>query len=105
MLPTIAVVTNMDPEHLDHWGTPEAMIAGYDQFVANVPFYGFAVLCIDHPAVQAMIDGPRHFYSGYVVSGVGEVSDWEAASEAVSRLRLTVAVGVGESGLPSVGIG
>ena len=51
----IAIVTNMDPEHLDHWGTPEAMIAGYDQFVANVPFYGFAVLCIDHPSVQQMI--------------------------------------------------
>jgi len=52
---TIAVVTNMDPEHLDHWGTAEAMTAGYDQFVNNIPFYGFAVLCIDHPAVQAMI--------------------------------------------------
>ncbi len=51
----IAVVTNMDPEHLDHWGTAEAMVAGYDQFVANIPFYGFAVLCIDHPAVQQMI--------------------------------------------------
>jgi UDP-N-acetylmuramate--alanine ligase len=51
----IAVVTNMDPEHLDHWGTAEAMTAGYDQFVANIPFYGFAVLCIDHPAVQQMI--------------------------------------------------
>ena len=51
----IAIVTNMDPEHLDHWGTPEAMIAGYDQFVDNVPFYGFAVLCIDHPSVQQMI--------------------------------------------------
>ena len=37
----IAVVTNMDPEHLDHWGTAEAMVAGYDQFVSNVPFYGF----------------------------------------------------------------
>ena len=49
----IAVVTNMDPEHLDHWGTPEAMVAGYDQFVANVPFYGFAVLCIDHPGGAA----------------------------------------------------
>jgi UDP-N-acetylmuramate--alanine ligase len=43
---TIAVVTNMDPEHLDHWGTGEAMLAGYDQFVQNVPFYGFAVLCM-----------------------------------------------------------
>ncbi len=51
----IAVVTNMDPEHLDHWGTPEAMIAGFEHFVANIPFYGFAVLCIDHPAVQQMI--------------------------------------------------
>ena len=51
----IAVVTNMDPEHLDHWGSAENMVAGYDQFVGNVPFYGFAVLCIDHPAVQQMI--------------------------------------------------
>ena len=51
----IAIVTNMDAEHLDHWGTEEKMVAGYDQFVGNVPFYGFAVLCIDHPAVQQMI--------------------------------------------------
>ena len=52
---TIAVVTNMDPEHLDHWGTADAMTAGYHQFVQNIPFYGFAVLCMDHPAVQQMI--------------------------------------------------
>ena len=52
---TIAVVTNMDPEHLDHWGTEAAMQAAYDQFVSNIPFYGFAVLCVDHPAVQQMI--------------------------------------------------
>ena len=51
----IAVVTNMDPEHLDHWGTPEAMMQAYDQFVGNIPFYGFAVLCLDHPNVQNMI--------------------------------------------------
>jgi UDP-N-acetylmuramate--alanine ligase len=51
----ITIVTNMDPEHLDHWGTKEAMEAGYRQFVGNIPFYGFAVLCIDHPAVQQMI--------------------------------------------------
>jgi UDP-N-acetylmuramate--alanine ligase len=51
----ITIVTNMDPEHLDHWGTREAMETGYRQFVANIPFYGFAVLCIDHPAVQQMI--------------------------------------------------
>src|ERR1700736_6296806 len=42
---TIAVVTNIDPDHLDHWGSGEAMTAGYQQFVQNIPFYGFAVLC------------------------------------------------------------
>ncbi|HWX46703.1 MAG TPA: UDP-N-acetylmuramate--L-alanine ligase [Roseomonas sp.] len=55
-LPAVAaIVTNMDPEHLDHWGTEEAMKQGYAQFVSNIPFYGFAVLCADHPNVQAMI--------------------------------------------------
>ncbi len=52
---TVAIVTNMDPEHLDHWGTGEAMREGFRQFVSNIPFYGFAVLCVDHPDVQAMI--------------------------------------------------
>ncbi len=52
---TIAVVTNMDAEHLDFYGTIEAMNRAYETFVQNIPFYGFAVLCIDHPVVQAMI--------------------------------------------------
>lgn len=52
---TIAVVTNMDPEHLDHYGDFEALRRAFRTFVENVPFYGFAVLCIDHPEVQAMI--------------------------------------------------
>ena len=52
---TIAVVTNIDPEHLDHYGSFEALCAAFDAFVENIPFYGFAVLCIDHPEVQAMI--------------------------------------------------
>jgi UDP-N-acetylmuramate--alanine ligase len=51
----IAIVTNMDAEHLDHYGTVEAMNRAYEEFVHNIPFYGFAVLCIDHPVVQAMI--------------------------------------------------
>lgn len=51
----IAIVTNMDPEHMDHWGTVEAMEAAYQQFVSHIPFYGFAVLCIDHPSVQKML--------------------------------------------------
>ena len=52
---TIAVVTNIDPEHLDFYGTFEAMNRAFEQFVENIPFYGFAALCIDHPVVQAMI--------------------------------------------------
>lgn len=52
---TIAIVTNMDPEHLDHYGSVEAMNHAYEEFVKNIPFYGFAALCIDHPVVQAMI--------------------------------------------------
>lgn len=52
---TVAVVTNIDPEHLDHYGDYDSIKAAFRQFVENTPFYGFAVLCTDHPAVQAMI--------------------------------------------------
>ncbi len=52
---TIAVVTNIDPEHLDFYGDFETAKAAFKTFVENVPFYGFAVLCIDHPEVQALI--------------------------------------------------
>ncbi len=52
---TIALVTNMDPEHLDFYGTAEAMNAAFEAFVSNIPFYGFAALCIDHPEVQKMV--------------------------------------------------
>jgi len=52
---TIAVVTNIDPEHLDHYGSFAALRDAFAVFVENVPFYGFAALCIDHPEVQAMI--------------------------------------------------
>jgi UDP-N-acetylmuramate--alanine ligase len=52
---TVAVVTNIDPEHLDFYGTFDAVRAAFQSFVENVPFYGFAALCLDHPEVQAMI--------------------------------------------------
>ena len=51
----IAIVTNIDPEHLDHYGDFDALRAAFRAFVENVPFYGFAVMCIDHPEVQALI--------------------------------------------------
>jgi len=52
---TIAMVTNIDPEHMEFYGTPERLHAAFETFVENIPFYGFAVLCIDHPGVQALI--------------------------------------------------
>lgn len=51
----IAVVTNIDPEHLDHYGSFDAVREAFRQFVENVPFYGFGVMCLDHPEVQAMV--------------------------------------------------
>lgn len=53
--PTISIVTNIDPEHMEHYKTVENLRTAFDTFVENLPFYGFAVLCIDHPEVQAMV--------------------------------------------------
>ncbi len=52
---TIAIVTNIDPEHMEHWGSIEKLRDGFYQFVSNIPFYGVAVCCTDHPEVQALV--------------------------------------------------
>jgi len=52
---TLAVITNIDPEHLDFYGDFDALRAAFNQFVENVPFYGAAILCLDHPEVQALM--------------------------------------------------
>jgi UDP-N-acetylmuramate--alanine ligase len=51
----VAIVTNIDPEHLDHFGTFDAVKDAFYSFVENVPFYGFAVMCLDHPVVQDLV--------------------------------------------------
>ena len=51
----VAVVTNIDPEHLDHYRDFDGVKRAFHQFVENVPFYGFAVMCLDHPEVQALV--------------------------------------------------
>jgi UDP-N-acetylmuramate--alanine ligase len=51
----VAIVTNIDPEHLDHFKTFDAVKDAFRAFVENVPFYGFAVMCTDHPVVQALV--------------------------------------------------
>jgi UDP-N-acetylmuramate--alanine ligase len=52
---TIAIVTNIDPEHMEHWGTEAALHQGFYDFVSNIPFYGLAVCCTDDPDVQALV--------------------------------------------------
>ncbi|MEM0944973.1 MAG: UDP-N-acetylmuramate--L-alanine ligase [Pseudomonadota bacterium] len=73
---TIAVVTNIDPEHMDHYGTVEALRDGFDHFVSNIPFYGALVACIDHAEVQSLIG--RVTDRRVVTYGVGRQADVRA---------------------------
>jgi UDP-N-acetylmuramate--alanine ligase len=52
---TIAIVTNIDPEHMEHWGDFDRLKQGFHDFLSNIPFYGLAVCCTDHPEVQALV--------------------------------------------------
>ncbi len=70
---TIAVVTNIDPEHLDFHGSFENLQEAFRAFVANIPFYGFATMCIDHPTVQALI--PRVSDRRIVTYGMSPQAD------------------------------
>ena len=73
---TIAVVTNIDPEHLDHYGSFDKVKDAFVEFVENVPFYGVALLCLDHPEVQAII--PRVRDRRIVTYGFGTQADIRA---------------------------
>jgi UDP-N-acetylmuramate--alanine ligase len=74
--PTIAVVTNIDPEHLDYWGSHEKVKEAFAHFCSRVPFYGLAVLCLDHPHVQAMLPTVRRRHVTY---GISPQADYSAA--------------------------
>ena len=75
---TIAVVTNIDPEHLDHYGDFDAVKRAFVEFVENVPFYGAALLCLDHPEVQAIL--PRIRDRRVVTYGFSAQSDVRAVN-------------------------
>jgi UDP-N-acetylmuramate--alanine ligase len=74
--PTIAIVTNVDPEHLDHWKSMEALRRGFVDFVNRVPFYGLAILCIDHPGVQSLLPDVE---KRYVTYGESHQADYRAS--------------------------
>lgn len=71
--PTIAVVTNIDPEHLDFYGTHERLKSAFVEFIEKVPFYGLAVLCLDHPDVQDLL--PR-VHRRHVTYGINPQADY-----------------------------
>lgn len=75
---TVVVVTNIDPEHMDHYGSFEKVREAYRQFVHNLPFYGYAVLCIDHPEVQALI--PTVSDRRVITYGMNKQADVQAAN-------------------------
>jgi UDP-N-acetylmuramate--alanine ligase len=75
--PTVALVTNIDPEHLDHYGTMEELERTFLEFMNKVPFYGFTVLCQDHPVVQRLIPQVRR---RVVTFGTARTADFRPSS-------------------------
>ncbi len=84
LTPTIGVITNVDPEHLDHYGTHERVKDAFVEFANKIPFYGLAVLCVDHPHVQAIL--PR-IQRRAVTYGVSRHADYRADNPRFSGLE------------------
>ncbi|HJU15672.1 MAG TPA: UDP-N-acetylmuramate--L-alanine ligase [Stellaceae bacterium] len=80
---TAAIITNIDPEHLDFYGGFEALKDAFEAFVGNIPFYGFAALCFDHPVVREIV--PRFFDRRIVTYGLGEGADIRAVDLRLGR--------------------
>ena len=103
--PTIAVITNVDAEHLDHYGTVEALQQAFVDFADRVPFYGLAVMCLDHPVVQHLI--PR-LTKRHVTYGLSPQADWRADHVRLAAFASTFQVShrgkpLGEVALKMVG--
>jgi len=84
LTPTIGVITNIDAEHLDHYGTHEKVKDAFVEFANKIPFYGLAILCVDHPHVQAIL--PR-IQRRVVTYGVSRHADYRAQNPRFSGLE------------------
>ncbi len=106
LTPTIAVVTNIDPEHLDHYGTHENLKEAFIQFVEKVPFYGLAVLCLDHPDVQLMLPRVQRRHVTYGLSPQADYSarqvEYEGTSVRFSAFRRGEALGQFSLRMPGI---
>jgi UDP-N-acetylmuramate--alanine ligase len=103
LTPTIAVVTNIDPEHLDHYGTVERVEEAFLEFVNRVPFYGLAVLCIDSVRVRALLPHVRKRFVTYGLSSDAEVSARDLVVEGLTT-RFVVTRGGEDLGEVQVGM-
>lgn len=84
LTPTIAIITNIDPEHLDHYGSHAALKEAFVEFAARVPFYGLAVVCLDHPHVQEILPRLRRRHVTY---GMNSQADYAAMNLEFHGLR------------------
>ncbi|HEX7664633.1 MAG TPA: UDP-N-acetylmuramate--L-alanine ligase, partial [Polyangiaceae bacterium] len=84
LTPTVAVVTNIDAEHLDHYGTHDNVKDAFVEFVNSVPFYGLAIMCVDHPHVQEIL--PR-IERRHVTYGISHQADYRAKNPRFSGLE------------------
>ncbi len=84
MSPTIAVVTNIDREHLDHYPDLDAIKAAFLEFIDRIPFYGLAVLCLDNESVQGLIPNVKKSYTTY---GMSTQADVQARNVTLAGLR------------------
>jgi UDP-N-acetylmuramate--alanine ligase len=84
--PTVAVVTNIDPEHLDHYGSLDALKRTFVDFINKVPFYGLAVLCLDHEHVQSILPAVE---KRHVTYGFAPLANYRATDVAFAGLRTT----------------
>ena len=92
----IAVVTNIDPEHLDFYGTFDGVRDAFKTFVSNIPFYGFAAMCIDHPEVQALI--PQLIDRRIITYGFSRQADVRGINLQTDKDGLTFDVAIAQRG-------
>ncbi|MEQ1568938.1 MAG: UDP-N-acetylmuramate--L-alanine ligase [Myxococcota bacterium] len=102
LAPTVTLVTNIDPEHLDHHGTIENLERAFAEFANRVPFYGFAVLCLDHPRVQALIPQIRRRVVTY---GFARQAEYRATGLQFRGMETTFTMWRGEAALGEVRLG
>jgi UDP-N-acetylmuramate--alanine ligase len=91
--PTVGVITNIDPEHMEHWGTIEALVQGFVDFANKVPFFGFSVLCLDHPRVQALMPRVRRRMITYGFSAQADLRAEDVEHDGTSTRFMVIARG------------